>query len=292
MAKKFPTLNVVEQSSRQMFSFPKGITITLCMFAALVVLVVAVFSLIFSGTDMATLEAILNGDTGAFPAANSDASAGAALSVLFGILSFFVAYAWVFNMWIRFGAFGADGAFFESVTQGIGAAVITALKLFFISILLGIVGLVFMLILAAFGLVSLETAGALNTSVTDIMMSNLISIGVISGVYSLFSSNLTQTALGTDAEEIGPPHVFEFGLVLFALNAVLLIPLALLQLVLPVWFVFILQFVGGFWLTAAIPLAHGIRYDWQRQVFAGETAAQQFNLSANDQQQPDDEENS
>lgn len=292
MAEKFPTLDVVIQSSKQMFSFRKGLAITVGMFVALAIIMFALIMVLFSGVDSGFFEAALNGDITSLPASNGD-SGGifTALLPLLIIIGFFVAYAWVFNMWIRFGAFGAEGAFFNNIRQGIGAAVITALKLFFLSIFLGIVAIVFVMIAAALGIISVDSLSAADTPVASIVMSNLISIAVVSGVYSLFSSNLTQTALSTDAEEIGPPHVFEFGLVLFSLNAALLIPLALLQLVVPIALLLILQFIGSLWLVAAVPLAHGIRYDWQRQTFAGETAAQQFNLDSDDQQQPDDDEN-
>lgn len=290
MTKKFPTLDIVKQSLTQMLSFPKGLAITSGMFAVLLLLMLVMFSIIFSGVDMAKLEAAMNGDISSLPTSNN-ASAGTVLLLLFGFVGLFFVYTWIFNMWIRFGAFGPKGAFFDKIGQGIIAAIITAIKLVFITIFLGIIGLVVMLILVALGIASVDAAGTLNTSATNILISNLISVGVISSVYALFSSNLTQTALGTDAEEIGPPHVFEFAMVLFSINALVIIPVAVLQLVLPLWFILIIQLVGYLWLTAAIPLAHGIRYDWQRQVFAGETAADQFNLDSGDQQNTDDEEN-
>jgi len=294
MTKKFPTIGLALHSSKQMFSFPLGMGISIGLFVAMMVFFFGLFFILFADFDFAAMEAILNGELASLPAPREPGDGGGvfvALVPLLAIISFIVGYAWIFNMWVRFGAFGREGAFFKKPMQGIGAAAITALKMLFISLFLGIVALVALLALAAFGLVSFDPSSIAEPTLANAVMVNLVSMAVISGTYSLFSSNLTQTALGSDTEEVGPPHVFEFGIVLFILNAALLLPLAILQFYVPLVVVAIIQFIGSLWLMAAIPLAHGIRYDWQRQVFAGESAAEQFGLESDQAAPESDDEN-
>lgn len=275
MTNKFPIGAMVKLAAVQVAAFKKGILITIGYFIGAVVVVLALM-MAATGGDLSFLEPLLSGaQTVSAPAPD-----GFGFIFFLALVAFLVGYAWIFNMWIRFGAFGVEGAFFASPTVGMKAAAVTALKLIFIMILLAIVAIVAVLIFAAIGLIDLQSAtNAATPTLSNALTTNLIALAVISGVYSLFSSNLTQTALGSDGEEVGPPHVVEFAVVLFILDALLVVPLVFMQVFAPVWMTAIFQLVGGVWITAAIPLAHGVRYDWQRQQFAGETAAEQFNLS-------------
>lgn len=270
---------MVQQAGLQVLSFRKGLGVTVGYLIA-VALFIALVMIMGTGGDLALLESILGGEASN---ANAPVPRGFGLVLFIGFIGMVVGYAWIFNMWIRFGAFGANGAFFRPVSAGLKAACVTALKLFFIAILLVIVGLVAVLILAAIGIIDLNAAQEVaQPTLTSALTLNLVTLAVISGVYSMFSSNLTHTALGSDSEEIGPPHVLEFALVLFVLDAFLVIPLVFFQIYAPVWAVLTFQLIGGVWITAAIPLAHGVRYDWQRQQFAGETAAEQFDMHSDD----------
>lgn len=275
MTNKFPIGAMVKLAAVQVAAFKKGILITIGYFIGAVVIVLALM-IAATGGDLSFLEPLLSGAQ----TVSAPAPGGFGFIFFLALVGFLVGYAWIFNMWIRFGAFGAEGAFFESPTVGLKAAAVTALKLIFIMILLAIVAIVAVLIFAAIGLIDLQSAtNAATPTLSNALTTNLVALAVISGVYSLFSSNLTQTALGSDSEEVGPPHVFEFAVVLFILDALLVVPLVFMQVFAPMWMTAIFQLVGGVWITAAIPLAHGVRYDWQRQQFAGETAAEQFNLS-------------
>lgn len=268
---------MVKLSAMQVAAFKKGILFTVGYFLGAVVIVLSLM-MAATGGDLSFLEPLLSGTQ----TVSAPAPDGFGFIFFIALIAFLVGYAWIFNMWIRFGAFGAEGAFFASPTVGLKAAAVTALKLIFIMILLAIVAIVAVLIFAALGLIDIQSAAnAATPSLSNALTTNLIALAVISGVYSLFSSNLTQTALGSDSEEVGPPHVFEFAIVLFILDALLVVPLVFMQVFGPMWATAVFQLVGGVWITAAIPLAHGVRYDWQRQQFAGETAAEQFNLSDN-----------
>lgn len=277
MADKFPVFAMVRQSARQVWEFKQGLLITVGFLIGMVVLIAALMLLVFSGTDPEFFSQLVSGQLG-----------GDEINPPKGFLPFFflvmaaviVGYAWVFNMWIRYGAFGRSGAFFDRAGESIVAAIVTALKMFFILILLAIVVMVFFLIITGLGILTVSDAANLESaSIVMAVTINLVAVAVISGVYSLFSSNLTQTAIGSQVEEVGPPHVLEFAIVLFILEAIFLVPLIILQSAMLVWLTVIFQLVAGVWITAAIPLAHGVRYDWQRQAFAGETAVEQFNLS-------------
>ncbi len=282
LTEKFPTIAMVQQAAVQVLFFKKGLGLTvgyLIAIAAIIVLLV----MMATGGDLQILESAFSGDdsNGTVPVPD-----GFGLMFFIAFIGMVLGYAWIFNMWIRFGAFGASGAFFHPVGAGLKAAGVTALKLFFIGILLIIVGSVAVLILAAIGIIDLNAAQqAVQPTLTSALTLNLVTLAVISGVYSMFSSNLTYTALGSDSEEVGPPHLLEFAVVLFILDALLVIPLVVLQIYAPVWTTTTYQLIGGIWITAAIPLAHGVRYDWQRQQFAGETAAEQFDMSVDE---PDD----
>lgn len=266
---------MVKLAAVQVAAFKKGIFFTVGYFIGAVVIVLTLM-MAATGGDLSFLEPLLGGAQ----TVSTPAPEGFGFIFFIALVAFLVGYAWIFNMWVRFGAFGSEGAFFASRADGVKAAAITALKLIFIMILLAIVAIVAVLIFAAIGLIDLQSAtNAATPTLSNALTTNLIALAVISGVYSLFSSNLTQTALGSDSEEVGPPHVFEFAVVLFILDALLVVPLVFMQVFAPVWMTAVFQLVGGVWITAAIPLAHGIRYDWQRQQFAGETAAEQFNLS-------------
>ena len=280
MDNKLPTLEIVRQAGKQVAAFPKGIAITIAFYVLAIALLVGVV-LGATGGDFSFVEQIQAGNPEGFAGAIQD---GWGWIFFLSLIALMIGYAWVFNFWIRFGALGVDGAFMSPASKSLSAASVTAVKLFFITILLVIVAVVVFLVLAAVGVIDVNSQE--QTLVGD-LISNVVLLAIISGIYAVFSSNLTQTALGNDQEEVGPSHVFEFGVVLFSLNAIVLIPLTFLEHLTPSIVSGAYNTIGTLWLTASIPLAHGIRYDWQRQTFVGESAAEQFDVS-NDKE-PDEQ---
>lgn len=279
MDQKFPVIGIALQSAKQVIGFKTGIGLTVGFF---VIAAALFFALIWqlSGGDLSVFQTVAEGDMSRLP---EDTPAGFVPLFLLTFVFFLVGYSWIFNLWIRYGALGAAGALRQNVGKSIGASFVTSIKLILIGILLAIVAGVALLLLVAVGVFSLEEAAqAIKPSLIEALVTNFVLLAVISSVYAVFSSNLTQTALGSDKEEVGPPHVFEFGQVLFLLNAVILLPLVFLELFASSVLAQIYNFVGSAWLTAAVPLAHGLRYDWQRQAFAGETAEEQMFGSGED----------
>lgn len=265
MSTKLPIVAMVKQAFAQVTSFKVGLGITVAFLLAVSAFTVAIITLGL-GLDMAALQEMANGGQPEMKNVSPDFFGTSFLIILLAML---FGYAWIFNMWIRFGAFGKAGAFFPTAGESIQAALITALKLLLIGVVLGLVVLTAFVILAAVGLVSLDPdAVADGQTLVSAISSNLIFLAVVSGVYSLFSSNLTQTAIGSSREEIGPPSVADFAIVLFLINALFIIPILIVQEILPVVMVLILQLIGSIWTTSAVPLAHGLRYDWRRQAFA------------------------
>ena len=272
MKNEFPVLEITKQAGKQVLAFPKGIAITVAFYVLTIVLMVGVVFGALNG-DFSFLEKMQAGDVENLSNPIRD---GWGWIIFFSLILVMVGYSWLFNFWIRFGALGKDGAFMPTFGSSLSAAGVTAVKLFFITLLLLIVAMVVLLMLTAFGVVSLDEV---EPSLSGALITNLVLLGAISSIYSVFSSNLTQTALGSDKEEVGPPQVFEFGVVLFVLNILVMVPLVFLQLFTHEYVASAYNLLGTLWLTAAIPLAHGIRYDWQRQTFVGESAAEQFKVS-------------
>jgi hypothetical protein len=254
---KFPIFDFVKQSFVQTFAYGKGLLITLGVLVALAAAVVAVVLL------LSTMAASSGGSTGAMVA-------GGIITIVLCLY----AMGWIFNYWVRYGAEGRDNLLPNGFAASLTPALATGLKLLFIGILLGIVAVVIIMITGILGLgVKFDEITALAQMDTLQMLKAmgvvyLIVFGVTCSVYSIFSSNLTKTALGREDEEIGEPHVLEFALVLFLIYAVTYIPAILIQAVMPEVVGMIVEYLVAILLAAFIPVAHGLRYDWQRQVYA------------------------
>ncbi len=76
----------------------------------------------------------------------------------------------------------------------------------------------------------------------------------------MFSANLTYTALQSSTEGMENPYVTDFGVVLIMLYAVFVIPSAIAAFSDIAVLFWVVQFVVGFYITFAIPAAHGVRY--------------------------------
>ncbi len=258
MDAKFPILEFIKQSFVQTFSFGKGLLVTLAAIIAIAVAIIVVFLLLgvaLAGTG--------GGATGAM-------IFGGLVSVVIALYGM----GWIFNYWARVGADGRENLFPDGFGATLTPALATGLKLLFIGILVCLVAIVVIMITGILGIgVTFDQLPRLGTMdslevVQAMGFAYLIVFGVSCAVYSVFSSNLTKTALGREDEEIGEPHVLEFALVLFFIYAACYVPLMIVQAVAPKMVGVLLEYVVGIFLLALIPVAHGLRYDWQRQVYA------------------------
>ncbi|GHF25924.1 hypothetical protein GCM10017044_20960 [Kordiimonas sediminis] len=214
-----------------------------------------------------------------------------ALSVVSSILGFVIGLitvlvilaimgAW-FNYWVRVGALGADAAR-QGVSDMFKAGLVNGIKMILIGLLLALgVGLIF----AALGmlgytptggpeidlealdgksaleimtiLVEQQSAQSLTLSAVAL---NLVSTAVVCLIYSLFSANLTHTALGDSSEGFEHAHTADFAVALIIIYMALLIPSYLAAAVGSVYLAFIVQIGIGVPVSAAIAMAHGVRY--------------------------------
>ena len=257
MEAKFPIFDFVKQSFVQTFAYAKGLLVTL---GAIVVLAIAIVALFIV---LGLLSTAGGGNVGAM--------------ILGGIVSIVLslyAMGWIFNYWVRYGAEGAGNLLPGGFKASLTPALATGLKLLFIGILLIIVAVVIFMITGILGIgIKFDQIGTVaGMDTLDLLkamgFAYLIVFAVTCGIYSIFSSNLTKTALGREDEEIGEPHVLEFGVVLFLIYFISYIPVILVQLFLPEIIGVLAEFAAAFLLAAFVPVAHGLRYDWQRQVYA------------------------
>ena len=261
MEAKFPIFDFVKQSFVQTFAYGKGLLITLGVLVALAAAVVVVFVL------LGFMTAASGGSTGAM-------IAGGIITIVLCLY----AMGWIFNYWVRYGAEGRDNLLPNGFAASLTPALATGLKLLFIGILLFIVAVVIIMIAGILGLgVKFDEITKLAQMDTLQMVKAmgivyLIVFGVTCSVYSIFSSNLTKTALGREDEEIGEPHVLEFALVLFLIYLLTYIPAILIQALTPAIVGAFVEYAVAILLAALIPVAHGLRYDWQRQVYASRAA--------------------
>ncbi len=188
---------------------------------------------------------------------------------VFGILTL---TAYIFNHWIRIGAYGASDAAWQG-GGGMKAAFINGIKLLFISILIGVVAIVFGLLLKAVGLASAapDFTGMSLSDLSEIYKivldntgsaANIITIAMYCAVYSFFSANLTQTALNSDREGIENYYVKDFAIILMLIYAVQIGAVLTGLLVGSFALTALLALVTSLWIMFAVPAAHGIRYNY------------------------------
>jgi|GEM_PF-1407978 len=265
---KLPIIQIVSHALRMPLSAPipflKAIGLLVAVFALFV------FSAIFlvDNTLLQVFQEISQQGSGNAEAMIAD-HMGAMMTFLllvlvFGFLMLF-ATSHLFNVGVRVGAFGAEGASFGSIGEAIGAAGVNSLKFFFIGVLLVIISLVVITVFAALGLgpsfAEQAAAGAdLSASTRATLLNNIIVVIVSCVIYSLFSANLTQTALRSEAEGMSHPHTVDFAIVLVLLYAVVLVPVTLAGLAGNMVLMQSLNLLLGLVVAVAIGTAHGIRY--------------------------------
>lgn len=173
------------------------------------------------------------------------------------------ASAYLFNYWVRLGAFGKEHAGFETTKALIGAMLVNMIKFALIFLLMGVVSLVLGFVMALFGIGASQeemVAAAQGHVSVGTVVTNLINLMMICIIYSWFSANLTQTALKSDKEDLKHPHTVDFAIVLFLLYLVAFIPGTLLSTLGIMWLNMTLQATLGVYVALGIAVAHGLRY--------------------------------
>ena len=193
---------------------------------------------------------------------------GIAFASLLGALIFVGVLTHIFNHWVRLVTFGPEGAKFASFKAALGATAVNGVKFFLILILTSLISLVVTFVLGQLGLspslseqmAASETANIAEQSASASLSSIIMAI-VSCLVYSVFSANLTQTALGSDKEGLDHPHTVDFAIVLFLIYLVVLLPSIAVAYAGLSTLLIVIQFVLGFYVLFAAAAAHGLRYN-------------------------------
>lgn len=265
--KKLPIIQIVRNAVTMPFSAPVPFLKALgLLFAAIAFMVVAI-ALTVDATMMQAFQEIAQQGAGNAEAMAEHIGSMMKLMLLipvFGIL-LLMATSHLFNVGVRVGAYGKEGARFGSVGEALGAAGVNSLKFFFIFLLLALISFVIISVFAVLGIgpsfQEQAAAGAdLAASTRATMLNNIVVVLVSCVIYSLFSANLTQTALRSDSEGMSHPHTVDFAIVLVLLYAVTMVPVTLAGLAGSMVLMQSLNVVLGLLVAIAVGVAHGIRY--------------------------------
>ncbi len=172
--------------------------------------------------------------------------------------------AHIFNYWVNLAVYGKEQARWSFSEGRFSAALINGLKLLLIGILIGLISVAVTFALSSIGLApSFGEQMAITDvteSITSTFTSTIIMAIVSCVVYSIFSANLTQTALRSDAEGLEHPHNVDFAIVLVLLYALYLIPTVIAALTGSIALTYIVSLVFILHLMFTVPIAHGLRY--------------------------------
>ncbi|MEX0297582.1 MAG: hypothetical protein AB3N28_00830, partial [Kordiimonas sp.] len=232
MDQKFPVLPVAKAAL--LMPLGNGLKVLkafgLILASVVVGAIVMMAILLVSGVDGGAFEslpaAVTSGDF-----SGMQGLGGFFIGYLLLIVIIFGMIAHVFNYWVRLAAFGADGAKFPTFKAAVSAASVNMVKFLLIGILTIIISLVVTFVLNQLGLspsfseqmAAAETADIAEQT-TSASLSTLIMAVITCLVYSAFSANLTQTAIGSDHEGLEHPHNIDFAIVLLLIYAVALVP--------------------------------------------------------------------
>ena len=262
MTDKFPTVTVFKAALAAPVSKPVSLVKTI-----LIIVVSAVVPLFYAFSQGLTLEIVEQ----LSDPSNTDLAAEYALPLLASYLLAAVtvgpALAYTFNYWVRFGAFGPDRTGFASVGNAVSATLINMLKFFLIILLLGLVVAVAFFVMAAIGIgpglqevTDLSAEGDISSLTLATLLPSIIYLVIICVIYSLFSANLTRTALQSDREGLEHPHTVDFAIVLFLLYLVVFIPVTIISLLNAFTIATIINYTLGLYIGFSIAVAHGLRY--------------------------------
>jgi len=262
MTDKFPTITVFKAALAAPISKP-----VVFIKMTLILVIAAAVPLFYAVSQGLTFEIIEQmSDT-----SNTDLAAEYAIPLLLSYLLAAVflgpAFAYTFNYWVRFGAFGPENAGFESVGKAISATLVNMLKFFLIILLLGLVIAIAFFVMSAIGIgpglqevTDLSAENDLRTLTLATLLPSIIYLVIVCVIYSLFSANLTRTALQSDKEGLEHPHTVDFAIVLFLLYLIVFVPVTLISLMNAFTIATIINYTLGLYIGFAIAVAHGLRY--------------------------------
>jgi len=284
VATKFPMIDVTKASLLLPFNSPMNMAkaIGLLIVAAIIFVALVALGFFITGGETALVRPAF--ETGLTPEelgqrlGTLDGLGGAVLGMFFGLLVVGAVSAHIFNYWVRFAAFGQEGARIEPFGKAVSAALANMMKFMLILFLIGLVSFVATTVLSGFGLtMGFQELGAI-TDVTEQnragFSTNVIVTVIACFVYSLFSANLTQTAIGSDEEALKHPHSVDFAVVLMLIYAVVLVPVVIVAFTGSTVLFYTVNYVLSIFVMFAIPAAHGLRYricakENVQQVFEG-----------------------
>ncbi|MBL4790178.1 MAG: hypothetical protein JKY60_14460 [Kordiimonadaceae bacterium] len=280
MTEKFPITHVAKAALLAPLDNKMAMlkAIGLLLLAILAGSILLVIFAVLIGIDLNAMQAVL----GQAPAGDS-VGAGSLFGLLIGyillIIGIVTVFAYIFNHWVRLAAFGPERAKFPTTGRAVSAAFINMIKFVLIGIIVLLVAFVVNFVLQATGL-----ANAPPTSLADFdflqaqidgFAGGLIMTVVSCAIYSLFSSNLTQTALGSDEESLQHPHTVDFAVSLMLIYAVVLISSMVAALIGSLTLFWLVSGLTYLLVIFSVPVAHGLRY----RICAGENRSPESPVS-------------
>lgn len=262
MQKKFPTMAVFKEAANMPMQNIGSVFTSLLVFilASIVAIIIAFVVILLSGVDIANAEAFVQN----IQNGQADGAGGILLGTLIAVIVIFGATSHVFNYWVNLSAFGHASASWSFADGRFKAMVVNTIKLVLIGVLILLVTFVVTSILSTLGLAPSLAEQASNTDVVaqykNGLAGNIMITVSYCFIYSLFSANLTYTALQSSSEGMENPYVTDFAVVLIMLYAVFVIPSAIAAFIGSAILFWIVQLVLGLFVTFAIPAAHGVRY--------------------------------
>jgi hypothetical protein len=262
MLAKFPTTEIFKQSIQLPFSNVGGIFASIGMFIG---------GIIVAGIFLAITMAVIGFDPEALENLAQNLQAGqfdGLGTLVIGYLIAFVAalvfIAHIFNYWVNFAAFGKEEARWSFAEGRFAAAITNGLKLLLISMLILLINFAVTFVLSSLGLVPSFSEQLGITDITESILApltgSIVMVVISCIVYSIFSANLTQTALRSDAEGLEHPHNVDFAIVLVMLYAFYLVPTVIAALTGSAVLTYIVSFLLTLHFMFTVPIAHGLRY--------------------------------
>jgi len=262
MQTTFPTVAVFKEAVQLPFKHVGGIFASIAIFFGAIITagIVLGLTIMIVGFDGAALQNLLeNIEAGQFGGLG-----GLLLGYLFALLAVLFFAAHIFNYWVNLAAFGTSHARWSFSDGRFSAAIVNGLKLLLISILIGLINAAVTFVLSSVGLAPSfsEQIGIIDIteSILATLTSSIIMVVVSCIVYSIFSANLTQTALRSNAEGLEHPHNVDFAVVLMLLYAIYLIPTVIAALTGSTALTYAIGLVFVLHLMFTVPIAHGLRY--------------------------------
>lgn len=265
MDTKFPVMEVAKASLGMPLKSPVNIlkALGVMILSAVIGILLMMIIAMLLGTDFETLGPVMQ----QVAAGNMEAASGLgglAVGYIVLIFTMIVGISFIFNYWVRFAAFGAGGAKISPFSTAVRAAMVNAVKFLFIGILIVVVSIVVMYVLNMLGISPGFMEQAMIEDATEQyragFAATVISTVAACFIYSMFSANLTQTAIGDDKEPLEHPHTVDFAVVLMLIYAAVIIPTLIAALMGSIPILFTVQVIFGIYVGFAIPAAHGLRY--------------------------------